>query len=325
MGVNDMKIFTPILIILLIIGVVSVSGCITFLDSENNTQTDTSNHNPQNSNINMNKTVVNVNNSGNIKIGTEESSKNIKKINSNKAHNQTPKISKEEIEKEVVRIMKLNNLYLNFTSKATLIYDDKGTPFYIVDVYDDYGWCAFFEINANSGPTGNDKDGYSFDGGAVRGETGDEPTPIDGIMPKISHNKAKKILDKELYTNYSINEASYRISGFVENNTPFYNISIEEFDEDNVDRTYERGNIIMNANTGEIMNVSLKNKTNTVSNKTEKVYSVDEAGDYIDIMYKGKKVSVRENYPYYSPQNDKIYYSQEEEAEDLIKHYDDFD
>ena len=57
-----------------------------------------------------------------------------------------------------------------------------------------------------------------------------------------------------------------------------------------------------------------------INNKiSEKIYSVDEAGDFVDIVYKGKKVSVRENYPYYSPQNDKIYYSAEEEAEDLYQ------
>lgn len=53
--------------------------------------------------------------------------------------------------------------------------------------------------------------------------------------------------------------------------------------------------------------------------QTHKIYQLDEAGDYIEQVYKGITVYVRENYPYYNPQNDKIYYSQEEEAEDLYQ------
>lgn len=55
------------------------------------------------------------------------------------------------------------------------------------------------------------------------------------------------------------------------------------------------------------------------SGETQKIYPFDEAGDYIETTYKGITVYVRENYPYYNPQNDKIYYSKEEEAEDLYK------
>lgn len=55
------------------------------------------------------------------------------------------------------------------------------------------------------------------------------------------------------------------------------------------------------------------------SGETQKIYQMDEAGDYIETVYKGITVYVRENYPYYNPQNDKIYYSQEEESEDLYK------
>jgi hypothetical protein len=80
----------------------------------------------------------------------------------------------------------------------------------------------------------------------------------------------------------------------------------------------------MDALSGEIISMNI---TEIIKNnsKNQKIYSVDEAGDFIDIVYKGKEVSVRENYPYYSPQNDKVYYSQEEEAEDLIRLYEDFD
>lgn len=53
--------------------------------------------------------------------------------------------------------------------------------------------------------------------------------------------------------------------------------------------------------------------------KTQKIYQMDEAGDYVETTYKGITVYVRENYPYYNPQNDKIYYSKEEEAEDLYR------
>ncbi|MBR0471622.1 MAG: hypothetical protein IJI98_02860 [Methanosphaera sp.] len=55
------------------------------------------------------------------------------------------------------------------------------------------------------------------------------------------------------------------------------------------------------------------------SGDTRKIYQMDEAGDYIETIYKGITVYIRENYPYYNPQNDKVYYSKEEEAEDLYK------
>ena len=53
--------------------------------------------------------------------------------------------------------------------------------------------------------------------------------------------------------------------------------------------------------------------------ETHKVYQSDEAGDYIETTYNGITVYVRENYPYYNPQNDKIYYSKEEEAQELYE------
>ncbi len=52
---------------------------------------------------------------------------------------------------------------------------------------------------------------------------------------------------------------------------------------------------------------------------SSKIYDLEEAGDYVEINYKGITVYVRENYPYYNPQNDKIYYSKEEEAEELYQ------
>jgi hypothetical protein len=55
------------------------------------------------------------------------------------------------------------------------------------------------------------------------------------------------------------------------------------------------------------------------SGETQKIYQIDEAGDYVETTYKGITVYVRENYPYYNPQNNKIYYSKEEESEDLFK------
>ncbi|OED30911.1 hypothetical protein [Methanosphaera sp. WGK6] len=55
------------------------------------------------------------------------------------------------------------------------------------------------------------------------------------------------------------------------------------------------------------------------SGETSKIYQIEEAGEYVETIYKGIKVFVRENYPYYNPQNDKIYYSEEEEAEDLYQ------
>lgn len=68
-------------------------------------------------------------------------------------------------------------------------------------------------------------------------------------------------------------------------------------------------------NTSSVHNMS----TDENSGETTKVYQNDEAGDYIETTYKGITVYVRENYPYYNPQNDKIYYSKEEEAEELYQ------
>lgn len=308
---------TPILILILIVGVVSVSGCIHQVGSDDN-QTigtvpdNTSDTNVKTGNNSINAVVVNVNNSGNIKEGTQSTSDNIKKDRQSSTGNNEPKISKSRIEEEIVRIMKLEDSKLNYTAKATLTYVEN-KPVYIVDVYDDYGWCAYFEVDGDNGPSGNDKDGYSFLGGAVRGETGDEATPIDGVMPKLSHNDAREVMDNELKTNYSITEANYNITGYLNDSTPFYNITVKNGSED-------IGTAYMNADTGEIVYINLTGAKNSasVNNKgNEKIYSVDEAGAYVDIVYKGKTVTVRENYPYYSPQDDRVFYSQEEEAESL--------
>ncbi len=67
--------------------------------------------------------------------------------------------------------------------------------------------------------------------------------------------------------------------------------------------------------TSSVHNMSSKDS----SGETQKIYQIDEAGEYIETTYKGITVYVRENYPYYNPQNDKIYCSKEEEAEDLYK------
>ncbi|RAP52321.1 MAG: hypothetical protein BZ138_03340 [Methanosphaera sp. rholeuAM270] len=129
---------------------------------------------------------------------------------------------------------------------------------------------------------------------------------------KISEDDAKNIMNEKLKDKFSITNIKYTFTNITENNVTIYNISIEE-SSDNGSST-NIASALMNADTGEIINLTLKNDTNTT-----KVYSADEAGAYVDIIYKGERVSVRENYPYYSPQNDKIYYSQQEEAEDLYQ------
>lgn len=70
----------------------------------------------------------------------------------------------------------------------------------------------------------------------------------------------------------------------------------------------------------------VKNSTSTVQKfsstnmgVSQKIYQSEEAGDYVEMTYKGITVCVRENYPYYNLQNDKIYYSKEEEAEELYE------
>lgn len=68
-------------------------------------------------------------------------------------------------------------------------------------------------------------------------------------------------------------------------------------------------------NTSTVHNMA----TEDASGKTQKIYQSEEAGDYIEENYKGITVYVREKYPYYNAQNDKIYYSKEEEAEDLYQ------
>lgn len=335
-----MKKFTPILILLIIVGVVSVSGCIHYVDSKDNQSiTDdllndgssnvqiTPNDTNNNKNI-QEKDVEKINKSGNIKTANQSSSNNIKENRKDNPTNTMPKISKEEIENEIVRIMKLNDVNLNFTANATLTYFEE-KPVYLVDVYDDYGWYGYFEVDGDNGPNGNDNEGYSFLGGAVRGETGTEATPIQGVMPKLSMNDARNIMDKEL-SDYNIENATYNISGYLNDSIPHYNISIEKFNETSQE-TNNIGTAYMNANTGEIiyLNISennaqdknsseMSNNTNS-SNSDEKVYSTSEAGNYVEMEYNGKKVTVREHYPYYSPENNMIFHSREEEAKWLSK------
>ncbi len=321
-----MKKLTAILMLLIVVGVVSVSGCISVVDSDSNGSILDSvnlgdNATDANTVSTQDDVIDKVNNSGNIVIGNQSSSNKIKESSKNGLNNRTPKISKDEIEKEVVRILKLGDSYLNYTANATLTYLEDGTPLYVVDVYDDYGWYGVFEVNGDKGPVGNDKDGYGFDGGAVRGETGDEPTPIKGVMPKLSVNQARSIMDMELKNNYSIENAYYNVTGYLEDGTPYYNITIEQSDENTHEAT-PIGNATMNANTGEIVAINVTSDKNDSTNRSDsnddsnnqKIYSVNEAGNYVDMVYNGKKVAVRENYPYYSPQNDKVFYSQEEEA-----------
>ncbi len=78
--------------------------------------------------------------------------------------------------------------------------------------------------------------------------------------------------------------------------------------------------IIKNFNSTVITTSSVHNmSSNENSGETKKIYQIDEAGEYVPLDYKGITVYIRENYPYYNPQNDKVYYSKEEEAEDLFK------
>lgn len=77
--------------------------------------------------------------------------------------------------------------------------------------------------------------------------------------------------------------------------------------------------IIKNINNTDNSTSSVYNSSNETSGNTSKIYQNDEAGDYVETTYKGITVYVRENYPYYNPQNDKIYYTKEEEAEELYQ------
>lgn len=137
--------------------------------------------------------------------------------------------------------------------------------------------------------------------------------------PKISTDQAKELMNSELKTNYSIENAEYNMTTYLNNSTPHYNITVytgNGNEKDNVGTAY------MNAESGEIIyiNITVKNENSTTTTtSTQKIYSADEAGAFVDIVYKGVHVSVRENYPYYSPQNEKVYYSQQEEAEDLYQ------
>ena len=136
--------------------------------------------------------------------------------------------------------------------------------------------------------------------------------------PKVTTAQAKELMNSELKTNYSIENAEYNMTTYLNDSTPHYNITVYT---DNCNEKENVGTAYMNADSGEIIyiNITVKKENNTTTNSTQKIYSVDEAGAFVDIIYKGVHVSVRENYPYYSPQNDKIYYSQQEEAEDLYQ------
>lgn len=262
-----MKKITPFLILILIVGVVSISGCIHYVGSEDNqTVTDdllndgSSNvqitPNDTNTEKSVESTVVEkVNKSGNIKTGNQSNSNTLKENRKNNPTNTVPKISKEDMEKEIIRIMKQNDPYLNYTANATLTYIEE-KPIYLVDVYDDYGWYGYFEVDGNNGPSGNDNEGYSFLGGAVRGETGSEATPIQGVMPKISINDARDIMNKEL-SNHNIENTTYNISGYLNGSIPHYNISIENYNESSQENNII-GTAYMNANTGEIIYLNLE-------------------------------------------------------------------
>lgn len=79
-------------------------------------------------------------------------------------------------------------------------------------------------------------------------------------------------------------------------------------------------NFIQNINNSVYGTSSVHNLSSSDnSGETQKIYQINEAGDYIETTYKGITVYVRENYPYYNPQNDKIYYTKEEESEDLYR------
>ncbi len=77
--------------------------------------------------------------------------------------------------------------------------------------------------------------------------------------------------------------------------------------------------LIRNSNTTSTSTSFIHSVSAEVSNKSSKIYPLEEAGDYVELNYKGIVVYVRENYPYYNPQNDKVYYSKEEEAEELYQ------
>lgn len=315
-----MKKFTSILVLLVIIAVVSVSGCIHYVGQENDSVDITDiNNSPENNLPQIEK----INKSGNIKIANQSTTNAIKQQNQNNSINVKPKISKEEIETQIIQIIKNANSDKDFTANATLIYIEN-KPVYIVDIYDSEGWFGYLEVDADNGPTGNSQEGYSFNGGAFRDEVNDKTnventvnTPgetqkngLNNTTELLPENEVKNLLDKELKNNYSIENPDYTIEKFNENDTDFYNVTIDALNQSSNNNI--TGNATINAKTGEIISLD-------ITEVSEKIYSVDEAGDYVDIVYKGTHVSVRENYPYYSPQNDKVYYSQEEEAEDLYQ------
>jgi hypothetical protein len=261
-----------------------------------------------------NNVIVKVNKTGNIKTADKKESDSIKE--NKKMDNTTtePKISKKEIETIIINIMSSENSGKKYTADATLI-NENNVPIYIVDIYEDGEWYGYLEVDANKGPEGTAETGYGFKGGAFKEEISENNSTI------LKDDDVEDLLDKELETNYTVEDVKYNITTFTQDNREFFNITLE-----GINKTSNKtviGNVTMDALSGEIISMNI---TEIIKNnsKNQKIYSVDEAGDFIDIVYKGKEVSVRENYPYYSPQNDKVYYSQEEEAEDLIRLYEDF-
>lgn len=173
------------------------------------------------------------------------------------------------------------------------------------------------KINVDDNPIDKDKERMSNNSGSIEDKNSNKSKDIEGSTPRISINAAKEILDNEIRNRYSMENVQYTMTSYEKAGIPYYNITIKKSNQDsNGDK--DIGTAIMNADTGEIIDLTLED-----SETGQKIYSANEAGAFIDIVYKGKEVSVREHYPYYSPQTDKIYYSQEEEAEDLIKLYDD--
>ena len=272
--------YTPILILLVIVGVVSVSGCIHYVDGGDTPFSDiTGNDNPidilqqdtpSNSDTKTiennvkNTVIVKVNKTGNIKIANESTSKAIKEKHQSTSTAQ-PKISKEDIEEQVIDIIKSENPNKDFNTETTLIYIEN-KPIYIIDIYDDQGWYGYLEVDADNGPTGNDLEGYSFNGGAFRDEVNDEGTTKttnntsnetkenslnSTEVTLLTENEIKDLVDNELERNYSIENADYNMYNFNENNTEFYNVTIKALNESSNKNI--TGNATINAETGDII------------------------------------------------------------------------
>ena len=177
--------------------------------------------------------------------------------------------------------MKLENPKVNFTAKVyALTYDAKGNPIYIIDIFDDKGWYGYLEVDANKGPSGNDNDGYSFLGGAMRDEIQDNSTsqPTQQTS-KINTSNATEIMNKELSTNHSIQNAVYEFKEMTINNEAYYNITISQLNGNNEKTVI--GYAQMNAITGEITSINIlkteTNSTNTTTTTTTSNNNVETA------------------------------------------------